>query len=60
REVLCRGVVLPYYEFANPERLTNDEWMDRLAAENRPAIPDWIAPIVSGGKLGPVPREKEE
>lgn len=50
-EVLCRGAVMPYYEFRNAGRLTDEQWKQRLGAKDRPAIPAWIAPIVGGGKL---------
>jgi hypothetical protein len=57
REVFCRGAVVPYYEFTNPDPMTNDEWMDRLASDNLPPVPEWIAPIISGGSLRPFARQ---
>ena len=45
-EILCRGAVLPYYEFPQPERLTDADWMKRLDSKDRPDIPAWIKPIV--------------
>ena len=50
--VLCRGAVMPYYEFVASSRLTDAEWKRRLDSDDRPAIPKWAAPIVSDGKLG--------
>jgi len=51
REVLCRGAVLPYYEFTSPERLTDDQWQAMLDSARRPAIPKWVEPIVGGGGI---------
>jgi len=58
-EVLCRGAVMPYYEFTHSARLTDKAWRARLDSRGRPAIPVWIAPIVSGGKLS-VPKLKAD
>jgi hypothetical protein len=49
-EVLCRGAVLPYYEFTHPRRLTDAEWKALLDSKERPAIPSWVKPIV--GRAG--------
>jgi hypothetical protein len=50
-EVLCRGAVLPYYEFRHPERLTDAQWKGLLDSKDRPPLPAWLRPIVSGGEL---------
>jgi uncharacterized protein DUF3160 len=46
RDVLCRGAVMPYRELANPTRITDHEWMQRLDSREPPAAPTWIAPLV--------------
>ncbi|NQT88863.1 DUF3160 domain-containing protein [bacterium] len=46
RDVLCRGAVLPYYEFTSPQRLTNAEWKAMLDSPKRPASPDWLKPLL--------------
>ena len=40
--VLCKGAVMPYYEFANNTRLTDAEWKVILDSEQRPDVPEWI------------------
>jgi hypothetical protein len=51
-KVLCKGAILPYYEFFNKNRLTDSEWKKILDSKaERPAIPKWLAPIVQTGKL---------
>jgi hypothetical protein len=56
-EVLCRGAVVPYYEFRSAERLTDAEWRALLDAGGCPAPPDWVQPLLgsalSGGEGGP-------
>ncbi len=44
--VLCRGAVMPYYEFAEPRRLDDAGWRERLDSEDRPELPSWMVPIV--------------
>lgn len=46
-DMLCRGSVLPYHEFAHPTRLTDDAWRGLLDSPNRPAAPAWLAPLMS-------------
>ena len=50
-EVLCRGAVMPYYEFQSAKRLTDIEWRRLLDSEQRPGIPAWVKPVVAGGEL---------
>ena len=50
-EYLCRGSVLPYYEFRSRERLTDAAWKALLDGEDRPGLPSWIAPITAEGGL---------
>jgi hypothetical protein len=46
KDVLCRGTVLPYLEFAHSERLTDAEWRHRLTTPQRPAPPVWLQPLL--------------
>ncbi len=57
-EVLCRGAVLPYYEFRHPQRVTDSQWKDLLDSKDRPPLPSWVKPIVAGGELSrPTPKK---
>ncbi|MFO7899452.1 MAG: DUF3160 domain-containing protein, partial [Planctomycetota bacterium] len=58
-DILCRGAVLPYYEFQNSARLADMEWKRRLDSDERPAVPAWVRPIVAGGKLAAPAPEKD-
>lgn len=49
--ILCEGAVLPYYEFRGREPMTDAEWIASLDGEKRPAIPEWLKPIVHDGRL---------
>jgi len=51
-EVLCRGAVMPYYEFAHGERLTDAQWKALLDSDDRPGIPEWVRPIVASTGIG--------
>lgn len=51
-EVLCRGAVLPYYEFAHGERLTDGQWKALLDSDARPAIPEWVRAVATPGGIG--------
>jgi len=46
---LAVGPVLSYYEFKHPmsDRLTDEAWRDMLAGPERPARPEWYAPLVN-------------
>ena len=46
-EILCRGAVMPYYEFTNDTRLTDATWKSLLDSPQRPKSPDWIGPIIT-------------
>jgi Protein of unknown function (DUF3160) len=52
KEILCRGAVLPYYEFTSTQRLTDTEWKTLLDSPHRPEFPTWIQPLMvkDGGK----------
>jgi hypothetical protein len=56
-EVLCRGAVMPYYEFAHPQRLTDAEWKALLDAKDRPAQPEWLKPIQAREPVKPPKQE---
>ena len=51
KDILCVGAVMPYYEFVNESRLTDDSWKGMLDSENRPSMPKWVAPLAAGGNL---------
>jgi hypothetical protein len=40
-EVLCRGVVIPYYEFSSTSRLSDTEWREGLSSSELPQPPTW-------------------
>jgi hypothetical protein len=44
-EILCRGAVLPYYEFPSKERLTDEQWRKTLDSEPTPQQPEWLKRI---------------
>jgi hypothetical protein len=45
-EVLCKGAVLPYYEFVSDNRLTDDDWKMILDGSQPPPVPPWLSPIM--------------
>ena len=49
--VLCEGAVMPYYEFVNSSRLTDESWKNMLDSDERPPIPEWLSPIVTSRGL---------
>jgi hypothetical protein len=60
KTVLCVGAVMPYYEFISKSRLTDESWKKRLDSANRPAILQWMSPLVNEGGLNkPDSMEKE-
>jgi hypothetical protein len=51
-KVLCKGAVMPYYEFGSNTRINDKEWKTLLDDKyKRPTIPSWLKPIIEGGKL---------
>jgi hypothetical protein len=50
KEILCRGAVLPYYEFRHPGRLTDARWKSLLDSKKPPELPAWVRPIVANNK----------
>jgi len=49
REIICRGAVMPYYEFISTTRMTDTDWQKRLDSDERPENPDWLKPIFAPG-----------
>jgi len=49
--ILCQGAVMPYYEFVTGRRVTDESWKGMLDSQERPGLPSWVRPIVSGGRL---------
>jgi hypothetical protein len=47
KEILCRGAVLPYHEFAYAERLDDAGWKKLLDSREAPQPPAWVRPILS-------------
>jgi len=41
-EILCRGAVMPYYEFPHPGPLTDAQWRKMYNSPDRPPLPDWL------------------
>jgi len=55
-DILCRGAVMPYYEFTTAERLDDDSWKAKLdKADSPPAIPAWLDPLLADGEEPPLP-----
>jgi hypothetical protein len=50
--ILCQGAVVPYYEFVTSTRVTDESWKAMLDSAERPGLPKWSRPAVSGGGLG--------
>ncbi len=51
KEVLCRGAVMPYYEFRSASRLTDLEWKAVLDSDGAPALPGWTEPLYRDGAI---------
>ena len=49
KQILCKGAVMPYYEFGYTDRLTDAEWKKLLDSEQRPCLPEWVTPILCLG-----------
>ena len=49
--ILCKGAVLPYYEFGRDGRLTDAEWKKLLDSDERPAVPEWVKPLICEGGI---------
>lgn len=46
KEVLCRGVVMPYHEVRDKQALTDEEWQKRQQGDSRAAVPEWLRSLV--------------
>lgn len=58
-DVLCRGAVMPYYEFTHPTRLTDGKWKQMLSGP-KPKSPAWLTPVLpTGGLKSPRPLAKD-
>jgi hypothetical protein len=44
-EVLSVGAVFPYFEYESKNRLTDDEWTQRLGTAEAVPIPNWARPL---------------
>lgn len=42
KEILCRGVVMPFHEVRDAKTLTDDEWRKRQDGTSRAAVPKWL------------------
>ncbi len=49
KEIMCRGAVMPYYEFISNARMTDAQWQKRLDSDERPENPDWLKSIFAPG-----------
>jgi hypothetical protein len=49
RQVLCRGAVLPFYEFIAAKDFTDEQWRDRLDSDERPSALRWLDPVMPAG-----------
>jgi len=45
-DILCQGAIMPYFEFASPSPLTDEEWLGLLDSDKRPPSPDWLRPLL--------------
>jgi Protein of unknown function (DUF3160)/YARHG domain len=52
---LARGPVFSYYEFLNGSLVTDQQWRERIYAEDLPPRPSWMKPILLEGPH-PVPK----
>lgn len=46
KEILCRGVVMPYHEVRDKQTLTDEEWQQRQQGDSRTAVPEWLRSLV--------------
>lgn len=51
RQILCKGAVIPYYEFTHETILNDTEWKKLLDSPQRPDVPDWIKVVISDTSL---------
>jgi hypothetical protein len=60
RQILCKGAVMPYYEFAHDTRLNDTEWKELLDSAQRPDVPDWLKEVISDNGLSKPSSNKDE
>ena len=53
KDILCRGAILPYFEFLGVNEISDPEWKRRLDSDERPAVPRWFEPAVFDETLPP-------
>jgi len=55
--LIGRGATFSYYEFTVPvaERMTDEQWQERLSGDNKPGPPEWVL-----GFMSEYPREGDE
>ena len=49
RHILCRGAVVPYFEFIAATDFTDDQWRNRLDSDERPSPLRWLDPVWQPG-----------
>lgn len=49
RYLICRGAVLPYYEFIATTDLSDELWRRRLDSDERPSPLRWLDPVMQSG-----------
>jgi hypothetical protein len=49
RRVLCRGAVVPYFEFIAATDFTDEQWRNRLDSDERPSPLRWLDPVWQPG-----------
>lgn len=48
KQILCRGAVMPFFDYPSGELLTDETWKKQLDGPSAPAQPEWLEPITSG------------
>ena len=51
KEILCRGVVMPYHEVKDRQTLTDAEWRQRQGGKSREGIPEWLGKLVPADEI---------
>jgi hypothetical protein len=51
KEILCRGVVMPYHEVRDKQTLTDAEWRQRQQGDSREGIPEWLRQLVPADEI---------
>lgn len=50
REVVCRGVIVPYYDLVLPGPITDRQWKKVLDSDERPDNPPWFKTLEADSK----------